>query len=266
MSLAIGIQVIVVYAAPLRLFLRPFTELPDIPGGLNTQTLMLTMFSIAHALYVLGWRNTLVFFTLSAVISWAFEQAGVTAGVIYGSYHYTDELGLKVGAVPLLIPLAWFMMIYPSYVIANLIVDAKPTGSQGGFRHLIALAAVSAIVVTAWDLLIDPVLSNLPRPMWVWEQGGPYFGVPIQNYVGWLLTTFTIYLTYRLYERRFKPQPTIPVTTTVAAMPLVAYGLMMLGTMTAGGPNALMVIGPIVMGIPLLLAARQLRNHHQRMM
>jgi putative membrane protein len=25
------------------------------------------------------------------------------------------------------------------------------------------------------------------------EQGGPYFGVPLRNYFGWVLTTFVIY-------------------------------------------------------------------------
>jgi len=54
--------------------------------------------------------------------------------------------------VPLLIPLAWFMMIYPSYVLANLIAGETPAGTRGGFGRAVWLAALSALVMTAWDV------------------------------------------------------------------------------------------------------------------
>ena len=255
-----------IYAAPVRLLLIALSvvTLPDIPGGRHTQTLLLTLFSVTHALYTLGWRNTLVFFSVSAVISWGFEQAGVATGAIYGPYHYTDALGIKLGHVPLLIPLAWFMMIYPSYVVANLIAGGQPTGSRGGIGRIVWLALLTAAVMTAWDLLVDPVLSGPANLNWVWEQGGPYFGVPLQNYVGWMLTTFTVYLIYRLYERSAIPQPTGSVTTAIIAMPLLAYGGMMIANMVAGGPDALKVIGPFAMGIPLAVAASRLWNRQPR--
>jgi putative membrane protein len=197
------------------------------------------------------------------VISWAFEQVGVATGAIYGPYHYTDVLGVKLGHVPLLIPLAWFMMIYPSYVIANLISDDRPTGSQGSLKHIVWLSFLSAAVMTAWDLVVDPLLSGPNVKAWIWEQGGPYFGIPIQNYIGWMLTTFTVYLAYRWYERRSSPQPIGTVTTAVVAMPLIAYGSMMIATVLVG-PEALRVIGPFVMGLPLIAAATRLRIYHRQ--
>jgi uncharacterized membrane protein len=121
--------------------LQPWLTLPSIMGGVNTQTLILVLFSLTHALYALGWQHTLVFFTTSAVISWAFEQVGVATGAIYGPYHYTDVLGVKLGHVPLLIPLAWFMMIYPSYVIANLIADATRLRIYRRQTHAAALGS-----------------------------------------------------------------------------------------------------------------------------
>ena len=187
----------------------------------------------------------------------------MTTGAIYGVYHYTDALGFKVGQVPLLIPLAWFMMIYPSYVIANLIADDRPIGSPGSIKHLVGLSLLSAAVMTAWDLLIDPIFTAPNVQAWVWEDGGPYFGVPIQNFVGWMLTTFTVYLIYRVFERWRSPRPMGPLTTAVIAMPLIAYGSIMIYNMLAG-PEALRVIGPFAMGIPLLVAVMRLRRMAQR--
>ena len=145
--------IIFVYEGAVRMLLQPVDHLPSIFGGVNSQTLILVLFSLTHALYALGWRHTLVFFASSAVISWAFEQVGVATGAIYGPYHYTDVLGVKLGHVPLLIPLAWFMMIYPSYVIANLIADDRPIGSRGSLKHIVWLSFLSAAVMTAWDLV-----------------------------------------------------------------------------------------------------------------
>jgi putative membrane protein len=255
--------VIFVYEGAVRMSLQPWIALPSILGGTQTQTLILVLFSLTHALYALGWRHTLVFFATSAVISWAFEQVGVATGAIYGPYHYTDFLGVKLGHVPLLIPLAWFMMIYPSYVIANLIADDRPIGSRGSLQHIVWLSFLSAAVMTAWDLVVDPVLSGPNIQAWIWEQGGPYFGIPIQNYIGWMLTTFTVYLVYRLFERRVAPRPIGPLNTAVAAMPLIAYGAIMISNSLAG-PEGVRVIGPFVMGLPLIAAATRLRVYRRQ--
>ena len=250
--------VVFAYASAVRALLRPLVGLPDITGGLNGQTLVLVLFSLTHAFYALGWRHTLVFFGSSAAISWVYEQIGVATGLIYGPYHYTDVLGIKLGHVPVLIPLAWFMMIYPSYVIANLIASDQPTGSRGSLARVVGLSFLSATVMTAWDLVVDPVLSGPAVKAWIWEEGGAYFGIPIQNYVGWMLTTFTVYLIYRLFEHRVSLRPAGPVTMVVAFMPLVAYGSLMISTSLSGGPEALRVIGPFVMGLPLIAAAARL--------
>jgi putative membrane protein len=258
------------YDAVVRPALLGLVALPLVPGGLKVLTLILTFFSVAHAWYSLGGRATAIFFGLSALISWGYEQVGVMTGLVFGAYHYTDYLGPKLGDVPLLIPLAWFMMIYPSYVTANLIGAGHAEVTGGGVRGLIRLAAISAVVMTAWDLVIDPILSGPSARAWIWETGGPYFGIPIQNYWGWLLTTFTVYLAYRWLARRWAgdgvaqsragaahpgaadPRAAHPVAW---ALPVAAYGLMLLADLLSGAaPAGLVVIGPIAMGLPLVLA------------
>jgi len=268
------------YDAVLRSALLGLVTLPSIPGGLKVLTAVLTLFSVTHAWYSLGGRSTAVFFALGAAISWAYEQIGIATGLVFGAYHYTDYLGGRLGDVPVLIPLAWFMMIYPSYVIANLLVEGRPTGTPAGIDRLVRLAAASAVVMTAWDLVVDPILSGPSVRAWIWETGGPYFGIPIQNYAGWLLTTFTIYLAYRAFERRWgasagwqgggpvaAARPATPRFGTetplgpgAAALPVAAYGLMLAANLLSGvTPGALVVVGPIVMGAPIVGAAWRLR-------
>ncbi|HLF25733.1 MAG TPA: carotenoid biosynthesis protein [Anaerolineae bacterium] len=259
LSAAIVLLALFSYDGVLRPLFAPLIQLPAIVEGVQRLTLLLTLFSLTHAALVLGWRHSLIFFALSAVIAWGFEQVGVETGAIYGRYHYTEVLGPKLGHVPFLIPLAWFMMIYPSYVIANLIADKRPAGSAGGVGRIAWLAFLSGMVMTAWDLVVDPILSGPNVQAWVWEDGGPYFGIPVQNYVGWMLTTFTVYLVYRLYERRAPLRPIGPVTPAVAWLPLLAYGAMLLSNVLRGdGPEALIVIAPFVMGLPLVAAIERL--------
>ena len=247
------------YDGVLRPLLSPVIELPAIPGGLNVVTVILVLFSLCHAAYTLGMRLTAVFFAIAASISWAFEEVGVATGAIYGPYHYTSTLGPMLGNVPILIPLAWFMMIYPSYVIANLILDGRPVGTPGGTWHLVALGVLGAVVMTAWDLVVDPILSGPTIGAWVWEDGGVYLGVPAQNYVGWLATTVTVYLVYRVIERRVPPRPAGPLTGILpggpAVLAVVAYLAMLVADLWSGAaPAELTVIGPFVMGLPALAA------------
>ncbi len=239
--------------------------LPLTPGRLIVLTAVLALFSLTHAWYSLGGRLTTVFFALSAAMSWTYEQVSVMFG-LSGAYHYTDYLGNKLGEVPLIIPLAWFMMIYPSYVIANLAIEGRPIGTPGGAWRLVRLAAASAVTMTAWDLVIDPILSGPMVKAWAWEAGGPYFGVPIQNYLGWLLTTFTVFLTYRTVEQRWAARglpdargATSSAGLATAALPVAAYGLMLVADLLSGvAPTQLAIIGPVVMGVPLAGAAWRL--------
>jgi putative membrane protein len=257
------------YDGVVRLLLIGLVRLPKLPDELTLLTSILALFSLTHAWYSIGGRLTLVFFGLSAVISWAYEQVGVATGLIFGAYHYTDYLGPKLGNVPYLIPLAWFMMIYPSYVIANLVLGGHATGTRPGVSRLVHLAAVSAAVMTAWDLVVDPILSGPSARAWIWENGGPYFGIPIQNFFGWLLTTFTVYLAYRAIEQRVAPAglgslgtgAAGPLGASVAALPVAAYGLMLLSDLLSGvEPAGVAIVGPLVMGPPLALAAWRLAH------
>jgi len=267
--LIISSLLLVSYLLVIQPALAPLVELPRLSSTplLLTFTLALWLFSLCHASYTLGWRQAAIFFALSAIISWLYEQIGVETGIIYGPYHYTDTLGIKLGHVPVLIPIAWFMMIYPSHVIANLIGTEEPRGSSRNLIQIIWLSALGAMTMTAWDLVMDPGMSSPPVQAWIWRQGGPYFGVPLQNFIGWLLTTFTVYLAYRLIERRIGVQPLGSVTKVLDFLPLIAYFLVMSNYLRPGGSErseALRIVTLFAMGFPLLAATGRLFFRHSQ--
>jgi uncharacterized membrane protein len=167
--------------------------------GMMTPITTLTGFSFAllHASQRMGWKHALLLLVLVFGVSLLFESLGVATGLVYGPYHYTEKLGPKfLGLVPYLIAVAWFMMMYPSFVMAEWLV---PSAWEGA-RRILAVAAVGGLVMTAWDVVMDPIM--VLGQHWVWEVDGAFFGVPLQNYWGWWLTVFTTFGFYLLFTRK----------------------------------------------------------------
>lgn len=122
-----------------------------------------------------GARRTLRLAVLIGVLAWGVEAVGSSTGFPFGAYHYTKVLQPQVLGVPLVIPLAWLMMLPPAWAVARLI-----TGRYG----TLAFILISALAFTAWDLFLDPQMAAWG--FWVWEQPGGYFGIPWVNFLGWL--------------------------------------------------------------------------------
>ncbi|MHC1684845.1 MAG: carotenoid biosynthesis protein [Clostridiaceae bacterium] len=150
-------------------------------------------FAILHASVRLGWKQALTLIALCFGVSLLFESLGVATGLVYGPYHYSDQLGPKfLNLVPYLIPLAWFMMMYPAFLMARWLTPRL----KKRWIQVAALAGVTGLIMTAWDLTMDPLMVLAGH--WTWEVQGAYFGVPIQNFLGWWFTTFVTVLLFLL--------------------------------------------------------------------
>jgi uncharacterized membrane protein len=159
-------------------------------------TLLAFVFALDHGSQRMDWSRTLLLLGLTFGVSLLFESVGVATGWIYGPYHYTDKLGVKfLNLVPLLIPVAWFMMTYPSYIIAVQIVPRH----LSIWRWRLGIAAIGAVIMTAWDMAMDPMM--VAGEHWVWEVDGAYFGVPLQNFWGWWLTIFVTFMLFLVLTR-----------------------------------------------------------------
>jgi putative membrane protein len=155
-------------------------------------------FSLLHAIEYLGLRRAFFFLGLTLTVSLLFEAVGVASGWIYGPYHYAGgRLGpLILGLVPALIPLTWFMMLYPSYVIAERCAPLE----WGAKPRRLGVAALGGLILVAWDLALDPLMAA--QGHWIWETRGAFFGVPLRNFWGWWLTAFVVLMLYLSFQAK----------------------------------------------------------------
>jgi len=135
-----------------------------------------------------GARKTLATAGLVAVLTWMIEVLGVQTGLPFGSYRYSDAFQPQLAGVPLLIPLAWMMMLAPAWAMSQIILSGlsdRLGGVQSG-RYRLAFAAIAGLAFTAWDLYLDPQMVG--RGTWESENPGAYFGIPLLNFVGWWIS------------------------------------------------------------------------------
>ena len=94
------------------------------------------------------WTRRRVFATALAVAATTLtvEACGASTGFPFGAYHYTDVLQPQVVGVPLLIPLAWFMMLPPAWAVARCL-----TRTRTGFA-LVSGVAFTASRTLCWTL------------------------------------------------------------------------------------------------------------------
>ena len=131
-----------------------------------------------------GWAAILAF-SLGMIV----EILGVNYGLIFGSYSYGQNLGVKILGVPILIGANWVMLSFS-------------TGAMGDalWKNNKILAAISgAALMVLIDLVIEPV--------------APVFGywsfsddvAPLSNYIGWFLVAVPIQLgiQYWIREKEF---------------------------------------------------------------
>ena len=137
-----------------------------------------------------GWPRAAAIAAIAIVVGWAAEAIGSKTGVPFGAYHYTARLQPQLLGVPLLIPLAWLMMLPPAWAVGQRIV-----GRASGLAYVL----VSALAFTAWDLFLDPQMVHWG--LWAWDQPGQYFGIPLVNYAGWVLVSALITLLASAFGR-----------------------------------------------------------------
>jgi uncharacterized membrane protein len=154
----------------------------------------------AHAALSYGWKDAFALFAICLVITFAMENLGAATGFPFGHYHFEVGSNLPhVGAIPVIVGPLWFGMGYFSWVVAGTLLGAQARPHRK--LELMALPVVAAFVMTQWDVVIDPPEATISKA-WIWHDGGAHFGVPLSNYLGWLLTSWLFYQAFALYLSR----------------------------------------------------------------
>ncbi|HEX6941951.1 MAG TPA: carotenoid biosynthesis protein [Gemmatimonadaceae bacterium] len=245
-------------------------------------TIMRVSFAFAGPTYVvLGTMATLAFLwsrvrlrdavavaaTASALALGA-ELVGTSVGLPFGDYTYSGLLGYRIlGLVPFPIPLSWFYMLVGSLsIVARLSPDRKP------WRW--ALGA--GLLMVAWDISMDPAMvktghwlwgsgemvtsSGLPRWLVSFFTADAFYGMPLSNWFGWLLTATLVARAMLV----ILPPAVVRDKVASSRFPIALYlanGVMPVALCLRDGFWWAAVVGALAMIVP---AAVALRHHGMR--
>jgi uncharacterized membrane protein len=164
-----------------------------------------------------GLRNWLGFMVPALSLSLTSELVGTSTGFPFGHYAYLDGLGYKIaGLVPFTIPLSWFYLGFSAYVLARTGLEARLKN-----RWLVACSAIAlgSLLLTAWDFVLDPAMSQAAYPFWSFQDVGEFFGMPYRNITGWLGTGALFMGVATLVWQK----PAIALTRRQLWVPLIMY-------------------------------------------
>lgn len=149
--------------------------------------MVLGMAAVAvYAYRTLGVWHWLGFMVPAISLSLCSELLGTSTGFPFGHYRYLSGLGYKIAdLVPFTIPLSWFYLGFSAYIIAR--VGLSTLAIPQWLQNLAAIA-IGAVLLTSWDFVLDPAMSQTTMPFWIWEQPGAFFGMPYENFAGWFGT------------------------------------------------------------------------------
>jgi putative membrane protein len=164
-----------------------------------------------HAIVALGWSEVAIFAASCLTITFAMENIGTTTGFPFGRYAFLVGARLPhVGSIPIIVGALYFGMGYASWVMASLLVGHRVERPKTRYA-LVAVPLVAAFVMTQWDVVMDPSGSTLGKA-WAWYDSGAYFGVPLSNFLGWLLVTWLYFQAFAIisYLSGGRPVPYSP--------------------------------------------------------
>jgi putative membrane protein len=133
---------------------------------------------VAGLLPLVG-RRAGVALTVLVGYTYGIEYVGATTGIPYGEFEYLISLGpMILETIPVALPVFFFPLAVNSYLLCLLVLGERS-------RSVFVRVPVVAATVVAVDLILDPAAVALG--FWAFAEGG-YYGVPLANYAGWVLS------------------------------------------------------------------------------
>jgi uncharacterized membrane protein len=219
-------------------------------GGGVVYMLLGTSAVAVYAYRTLGLWHCLGFMVPAIGLSLVSELLGTSTGFPFGHYHYLSGLGYKIaGLVPFTIPLSWFYIGFSAYIIARAGLE---TLAIPQVLKYIGAIGFGSLLLTSWDFVLDPAMSQTTVPFWVWEQPGAFFGMPYENFAGWF-GTGVVFMTVATFIWRLKP---LTLPSKQLGLPLAVYlGNFAFATITSLAAGIYIPIGlGLLLGIlPLVI-------------
>lgn len=170
-----------VFLISILFFISSFfmSRFSDIPIYSVISSIFIIIFAIPSyyaLLSHLGYRKGLIFIFILSVLPVIVEGFAVWTGFPYGGFEYGSRLGwLLFDLVPPTVSFAYLPILLSSLYVASQYT-----------QNIIQFSLTSSIFNLLIDLVIDPAAVHIG--FWSYTSGGIYFGVPLSNFLGWLIT------------------------------------------------------------------------------
>lgn len=186
--------------------LRRVADRPEIAIVSVVFVLVFALPSFIGVVRWLGWRRGAALLLSLGCFAILIETLALRTGWPYGRFVYGDKIGAKLpGGVPWTVSFAWSPLLLCAMPLAHRALKSCPLSriveptQYGRIRRCLWAAAL----VTAFDLALDP--GAVSQRYWSYEAGGAYYGVPLSNFAGWLVSGFLGALLFSVFARDQTP-------------------------------------------------------------
>lgn len=162
-------------------FAARFSELPGAWVGSYLSTILIALPAFSALWEHMGGKRAALLLGTLGTFGFAIEMTGTATGFPYGGFFYGEVLGPKLaGRVPYILPVS-----YLPFVIGA-VAACAPARAPVTRGRAVGWMVGAALLLTLLDGVLDPGAAALG--FWVWPDGGAYYGVPLSNYAGWVLS------------------------------------------------------------------------------
>lgn len=165
-------------------------------GGL--QFLSMLLFFIVHATLTGGWRVPIAFFLIVGLTSFSLEAVSISTGFPFGYFeHFTP--GPRFLGVPMAVPVGYVVFAWFAWTQAQVLF--RMVGGKQGTDLIMIVPVIATFLLVGYDYPWDAIGANVMRTHAYKDPSG-LFGVPLTNFLGWMLTGWIAFLLFALSQRK----------------------------------------------------------------
>lgn len=170
---AVGLLAIVLFLTGF-LFVNPDPRYSTVSGIF---IILLALPAYGVLLCWLGAPRGLLLLFLFSVLILSVETLAVATGFPYSGFSYSGAIGP---------PLFDLVPVMVSFAYLPLLLGAAALSCRGCAPSLPRTVLLATILLVLADLVIDPAAVH--AGFWTWNEPGWYYGIPVLNFAGWVLT------------------------------------------------------------------------------
>jgi len=139
-----------------------------------------------YGIYKIYGKRGIVAIAILGIFALIIESIGIHTGWPYSPFMYTNDFGYRLfGTTPWTVFIAWSPLVIGAWLLAH------TWFKQQWSRYLIYLG-----VLVGTDIILDP--GAVARGLWKYQNGGLWFDVPLQNFIGWIISGTIAYALLRV--------------------------------------------------------------------